>query len=142
MEQSSVSQADSDVVKESKQILKRKIKAKADKTNRPKPAPGSSVFRPLPAIPSQVEQKHLLQTAFKLALTGGTFIDTKFYAFSRRRSSGLIDKPLPLFANSSILRAACPYFEGREYSYLCGSPIDTSDTCFLECWREDLKRVK
>ncbi|THH23050.1 hypothetical protein EUX98_g8130 [Antrodiella citrinella] len=63
-------------------------------------------------MPSHIEQKHYLQTAFKTALTGGVFIDTKFYAFSRRRSSGVVDKPLAVYANSSILRAASPYFEG------------------------------
>jgi len=64
-----------------------------------------------PTIPSHVEQKHQLQAAIKMSLTGGTFIDTKLYAFSVKRSSGKVSSPLPIFANSSLLRIASPYFE-------------------------------
>lgn len=84
---------------------------------RPSGHPPPSSFPHLqPAIPSNVEQKNLLQTAFKLALDGGTFVDTKFYVFSRRRAAGGVDKPLPIYTNSAILRAASPYFDGCESS--------------------------
>ncbi|THH31013.1 hypothetical protein EUX98_g3192 [Antrodiella citrinella] len=45
-----------------------------------------------------------------MSLTGGTFIDTKFFVFSRRQASGEVGNPLALFANSSLLRAASPHF--------------------------------
>ncbi|KAH8101857.1 hypothetical protein BXZ70DRAFT_81018 [Cristinia sonorae] len=64
-----------------------------------------------PTIPSHIAQSNLMQTAVKMSLTSGTFIDTKLYAFSRRTSTGRVDTPVPIFANSSILRAASPYFE-------------------------------
>ncbi|THH29432.1 hypothetical protein EUX98_g4746 [Antrodiella citrinella] len=63
-------------------------------------------------IPSDIPRNKILQIAATASLTGGTFIDTKFYAFSQRQaSSGKGNKPLALFANSTVLRAACPYFD-------------------------------
>ncbi|KAH8101819.1 hypothetical protein BXZ70DRAFT_1007060 [Cristinia sonorae] len=99
--------------KESERILKRRVRLKAGRAKKAQAlASSSAVSKSSPVIPSHIERKHLLQTAFKLALTGGTFIDTKFYAFTRRGLSGVVDTPQAVFANSSILRAACPYFEG------------------------------
>lgn len=62
-----------------------------------------------------LDKKGLLQVALRKAVTGGSFIDTKFYAFSRRRSTGVVDDPLPVYANSEILRAASTYFDGCMY---------------------------
>ncbi|KAH8101804.1 hypothetical protein BXZ70DRAFT_77199 [Cristinia sonorae] len=66
----------------------------------------------MPAIPSGIEHAHRLKVALKLSLACGTFLDTKFYAFSRRRVGGGVDKPVGIYASSSLLRAASPYFEG------------------------------
>lgn len=39
-------------------------------------------------------------------------VDNKFYAYSRRNAKGKVDKPLPVYANSAILRVSAKYFEG------------------------------
>ncbi|KAI0341441.1 hypothetical protein BDW22DRAFT_1358995 [Trametopsis cervina] len=59
-----------------------------------------------------LDAKGRMQIALRLSLTGGTFLDTKFYAFSRRRSTGVVGEPLPVYANSDILRASSKYFDG------------------------------
>ncbi|KAJ3486469.1 hypothetical protein NLI96_g4229 [Meripilus lineatus] len=66
----------------------------------------------LPSFPESLKREFYLQEAYKASLTGGTFYDTKFYAFSRRRSSGSVDLPKTIFANSAILRASSQYFIG------------------------------
>ncbi|KAI0088865.1 hypothetical protein BDY19DRAFT_152585 [Irpex rosettiformis] len=53
------------------------------------------------------------QVALQHSLMTGHFNDTKIWAFSRRhRSSGVIDKPLALYVNSTVLRANSEYFDG------------------------------
>jgi hypothetical protein len=66
---------------------------------------------PIPAdLPKQSEA--VMQLACKLSLDGGTFIDSKFYAFSRRSEAGTIYAPKPVYANSWMLRAKVPdYFD-------------------------------
>ena len=56
-----------------------------------------------------------LQVALERSLETGTFIDTKIYAFSRRRDGLLVDKPLPIFANSELLQARSVYFDNCAY---------------------------
>ena len=67
-----------------------------------------------PSVPSAPERKTITQAAVKLSFTAGAFIDTKFYAYSRRTASGGVDTPKPLFANSAILKASSQHFQGRE----------------------------
>ncbi|EPQ57461.1 hypothetical protein GLOTRDRAFT_137786 [Gloeophyllum trabeum ATCC 11539] len=44
--------------------------------------------------------------------SGSSFVDTRFFAFSRRqRQSGRIGTPVALFANSSILKTSSDYYE-------------------------------
>lgn len=67
-----------------------------------------------PPIPADVvkDPEELMKLAFKRAMIGGNFLDTKFYAYSRRKSSGVIYAPKAIHANSYILRAKEPqYFE-------------------------------
>jgi len=45
----------------------------------------------------------------KQSMNTGTFYDIKFLVFSRRSSSGYIDAPQAVYANSAILLAASPY---------------------------------
>lgn len=52
----------------------------------------------------------LVKVALRESMTSGSFIDTKFYAFSRRRRNGIVDSPLPIFANSELLRIGSKYF--------------------------------
>lgn len=77
-------------------------------------APAYEVPEPV-VIPADVDRTpaSLLQLACKLSLTSGQFIDTKFYAYSRRKISGEVYAPQPIYASSYLLRARAPeYFEG------------------------------
>ena len=67
-----------------------------------------------------------LLDALDESITSGTFIDTKFYVFSRRGASGRVDSPRPLYCNSHVL-STVPYFSARK---LQGSPrcCDSNDT--------------
>ncbi|CAL1708891.1 unnamed protein product [Somion occarium] len=51
-----------------------------------------------------------LHTAYERALTGGVFIDTVFYVYSRKKSSGGVYAPRPIFASSAMLKPASSYF--------------------------------
>ncbi|KAF9779444.1 hypothetical protein BJ322DRAFT_1167329 [Thelephora terrestris] len=53
---------------------------------------------------------HPLRSALTDAVVSGVFIDTKFYLFSRRSSSGKVCRPRPLYANSLSLKSV-PYFD-------------------------------
>ncbi|KAJ3486470.1 hypothetical protein NLI96_g4230 [Meripilus lineatus] len=64
----------------------------------------------LPSFPESLNRECYLKAAYKASLSEGTFFDTKFYVFSRRRSSGSVDTPKAVFANSAILRASSQYF--------------------------------
>ena len=57
---------------------------------------------------------HSLHNALSDSVASGVFIDTKFYLFTRRKSSGDVFRPRPLFANSKTLRSV-QYFDDREY---------------------------
>ncbi|KAI0088866.1 hypothetical protein BDY19DRAFT_906358 [Irpex rosettiformis] len=55
----------------------------------------------------------IVQVALKHSLAIGSFVDTKLYAFSRRRDgTGIVDRPLPVYANSAMLRVHSSYFDG------------------------------
>ncbi|EMD33598.1 hypothetical protein CERSUDRAFT_98161 [Gelatoporia subvermispora B] len=65
----------------------------------------------LDRLPSTANKTQVIQAAHNHLITGGIFVDTKVYCFSRRWSSGRVDKPLPLYANSIALRHASQYFQ-------------------------------
>ena len=48
------------------------------------------------------------------SITSGTFVDTKFYVFSRREASGCIGSPRTLYCNSRVLNTV-PHFSSRGY---------------------------
>ncbi|KAI0341443.1 hypothetical protein BDW22DRAFT_1485432 [Trametopsis cervina] len=48
--------------------------------------------------------------ALMVGMSSGTFHDTKFLAFSRRKNGGGVERPLPIYANSSLVIAAAPHF--------------------------------
>ena len=56
---------------------------------------------------------HSLHCALSDSVSSGVFIDTKFYLFSRRKSSGEVFRSRPLFANSKTLKSV-RYFDDRE----------------------------
>lgn len=61
---------------------------------------------------------HSLHCALSDAVASGVFIDTKFYLFSRRKLSGEVFRPRPLFANSQTLKSV-QYFDDRECFTVC-----------------------
>ena len=71
------------------------------------PLPPSSV-----ALPPRVD---VLRAALISSLSGQSLEDVKFFVFSRRTLTGSVDTPLPLLANSSLIRKASPHFAFREF---------------------------
>ena len=56
---------------------------------------------------------NILLDPLEESVTFGTFIDTKFYAFSRRDSSGHVGSLRPLYCNGHVLNSV-PYFSTRK----------------------------
>ena len=77
---------------------------------------------------------HSVLDALKDSITSGTFIDTKFYVFSRREASGRVSFPRPLYCNSRVLDTV-PYFSAREWqkSLPC---CDVSEKDILEVFSD------
>ena len=70
------------------------------------------VHRPRTSI-QMSSPPHFLLDALEESITFGTFIDTKFYVFSRRDASGRVGTPRPLYCNSRVL-STVPYFSTCE----------------------------
>ncbi|KAJ3486730.1 hypothetical protein NLI96_g4038 [Meripilus lineatus] len=54
-----------------------------------------------------------LDGALATSITTGGFVDTTYYLFSSRLSSGKIGKPRAVYANSAVMRAAGQHFQGQ-----------------------------
>lgn len=63
-----------------------------------------------PAILARTRQQ-TIHAALNLSLSGGIFIDTRFYLFSRRSSSGTASTPLSVYASSMALMDASLEFQ-------------------------------
>ena len=63
---------------------------------------------------ARMDPSRSLLDALNDSITSGTFVDTKFYVFSRREASGRVGSPLALYCNSRVLDTV-PYFSS------CGS---------------------
>ncbi|EPQ57189.1 hypothetical protein GLOTRDRAFT_137581 [Gloeophyllum trabeum ATCC 11539] len=61
--------------------------------------------------PADARVASSLRSALRSSLDEGDFIDTKIYGFSRRMVDGQVSGPLPIYANSTILKAKSTYFE-------------------------------
>ncbi|KAI0690193.1 hypothetical protein C8T65DRAFT_672029 [Cerioporus squamosus] len=72
----------------------------------PRPASGDP---PMPV--NAMSREQVSQFAMLASMTQGNFEDVKFYAFSRRTRAGAVDKPLPLYANSALIRKASTHFD-------------------------------
>lgn len=59
------------------------------------------------------------EAADNAAFSGGPFLDIQIFAFSRKRPGEGADKPRAVYANSTVLRASCPYFADCEGSFFC-----------------------
>jgi hypothetical protein len=56
-----------------------------------------------------MDPPQFLLDALTDSISSGTFIDTKFYVFSRREATGRVGSPRALYCNSRILNTV-PYF--------------------------------
>ena len=61
-----------------------------------------------------MDPPRFLLDALSDSITSGTFIDTKFYVFSRRETSGCVGSPRALYCNSRVL-STVPYFSSCWY---------------------------
>lgn len=69
-----------------------------------------------PILPvASSSREAILKASLLASATGRSFEDVNFFVFSRRRLDGLVDHPLPLRANSSLIRKASPHFDYREF---------------------------
>ena len=62
------------------------------------------------------------RAALLASLSGRSFEDVKFFAFSCRTRDGNASKPLPLLANSALLRKASSHFDFGLYASDLVSP--------------------
>ncbi|KAI8975819.1 hypothetical protein BD414DRAFT_496996 [Trametes punicea] len=79
-------------------------------------------------VQPRVVQPHLQKAtlgALEASLTTGVFIDCQFNLYSRRVLDGTIDTPLPLYANSEVLKKTGDYFQsligGGFSESICGA---------------------
>ena len=61
-----------------------------------------------------MDPTRILLDALNDSVTSGTFIDTKFYVFSRKEASGRVGSPRALYCNSRVLKTV-PYFSSCVY---------------------------
>jgi hypothetical protein len=69
----------------------------------------SNSFRASSSFDPSLSLQALVWASFR----SDRFIDMKFYCFSRRLKSGMVDKPIGLFANSQLLAQHSPYISTR-----------------------------
>ena len=67
-----------------------------------------------PVTSTSLNQVH--RAALLASVTGRQFEDVKFFAYSRRTRNGAVDTPLPLLANSTLIRKASAHFDYGEWS--------------------------
>ncbi|OSD03967.1 hypothetical protein PYCCODRAFT_1433868 [Trametes coccinea BRFM310] len=65
-----------------------------------------------PVLPvASTSREDVLRAALLASASGRFFEDVKFHAFSRRGRDGSVTTPLPVLANTSLLRKASSYFD-------------------------------
>jgi len=86
----------------------------------------------------EMDPPQFLLDALKASVTSGTFVDTKFYVFSRREVSGRVGSPRALYCNSRVL-STVPYFSACGYHKLIRhSPSNrTTPKCSQMHFRKD-----
>ncbi|OBZ67212.1 hypothetical protein A0H81_12855 [Grifola frondosa] len=94
-----------------------------------------------PPIPSMsLTRQQISQCAFNSSIVDRSFEDTKFFVFSRRSASGVIDTPRPLFANSLLMRKASSHFELLLNGNFLESRVTEMDAGFpsdKQAWTDD-----
>lgn len=62
-------------------------------------------------LPSNATREQVSQHTMRHSIATGTFEDVKFFLFSRRKRSGVVYAPRPLFANSALVCKASAHFD-------------------------------
>ncbi|EED83025.1 predicted protein [Postia placenta Mad-698-R] len=83
------------------------ITTKGKKTNRK--AKGKTQAASM-SVPQSATKEQILRSALNVAVTGGSFIDTRIFCFSRRTHDGIVDRVRPVYANSDTLKIASGFF--------------------------------
>ena len=60
---------------------------------------------------ASLSRDQVQRTVLLSSVTGASFEDVKFFAFSRRTRAGAVDSPRALFANSALVRKASSHFD-------------------------------
>lgn len=92
-------------------------------------------------LPRSATKEEVLTASLQSAVSEGNFTDRAFYAYTRRRASGVVDSPRLVFANEAVLRSVSDYFatllqwdtqEGHmstdDYDYMSDSDLDDDDS--------------
>lgn len=88
------------------------ITTKGKKTNRK--AKGKTQAASM-SVPQSATKEQILRSALNVAVTGGSFIDTRIFCFSRRTHDGIVDRVRPVYANSDTLKIASGFFLSCAY---------------------------
>jgi hypothetical protein len=92
----------------------RKARKDRSATSDTVPLPETPSPQLLASIMSGADKKTGVAKMMIVAMHTGVVIDTKIFAFSRRRSIGGVDKPIAIYTNSSLLMAGAPHFVTSE----------------------------
>lgn len=96
-------------------------------------------------VPPNSGSIDLTKSALRDSLTDGSFIDTTFYAFSKKSSTGTVHTPCAVYASSAVLKKASMYFDRCE-SFVCGLDEITiaggaHSAWFCQCWQVVSRRT-
>ncbi|CCL99840.1 uncharacterized protein FIBRA_01864 [Fibroporia radiculosa] len=67
-------------------------------------------------VPRKASREEIFHAILRSGTVNGSLYDTQIYAYSRRATSGLVDKPRTTFANSIALRSISDYFNICEFA--------------------------
>ncbi|KAH9910216.1 uncharacterized protein BXZ73DRAFT_58985 [Epithele typhae] len=98
------------------------------RTPSPPRPPQPALYQNLP----YATREEVSQLAMSASITGNPFEDVKFYVFSRRSATGRVDTPLPLYANSALIRKVSSHFDYVLAGGFGESVVTTWDDMFPE----------
>lgn len=70
-------------------------------------------------LPSTATREQVSQHTMRHSIATGMFEDVKFFLFSRRKRSGVVYAPRPLFANSALVCKASAHFDFGMFHAKC-----------------------
>lgn len=79
-------------------------------------------------IPQPIGLAPSIRHALSESTRSGTFVDTRFFVYSKRSSSGRVYHPLPVYANNPLLKEKSEYMKTREHRVHCAEPCIVPDS--------------